>query len=201
MALTAAVLKPALERWAAKLKAVAPELNELDGALGDGDLGATLAKCAANVEGVLPNLPDDLSGAFRACALACSKASGSSFGTLLAVAFLCAAKGTVNRAELSWRELPALLDSVIQAMAARGGAQLGDKTVLDGLEAARLSLKTLDDPGAQYLAACRAISASIEEFRNRPNRIGRARMFGDRSIGLADPGMVALRHMLESLRP
>ncbi|WP_119462724.1 DAK2 domain-containing protein [Rhodospirillaceae bacterium SYSU D60014] len=200
MALTAAVLKPALERWAARLKAVAPELNELDGALGDGDLGATLAKCAANVEGILPDLPDDLSGAFRACALACSKASGSSFGTLLAVAFQCAAKESANRSELPWRELPALLESIIRTLAARGGAQLGDKTVLDALEAARLSLATLDDPKAQHLAACKAVSAAIEEFRNRPNRTGRARMFGERSIGLADPGMVALWHMLESLR-
>lgn len=200
MALTAGVLKLALARWAARLKAVAPELNELDGALGDGDLGATLAKCAANVECALPTLPDDLSGALRGCAMACSKASGSSFGTLLAVGFLCAAKESAHRPELPWRELPVLLERVIQALAARGGARLGDKTVLDALEAARLSLADLDEPEAQHRAACEAVSAAIEAFRNKPNRAGRARMFGERSAGLPDPGMVALRHMLESLR-
>ncbi|WP_148297030.1 DAK2 domain-containing protein [Candidatus Sodalis pierantonius] len=45
--------------------------------------------------------------------------------------------------------------------------------------------------------------ATLEEtlaaFQQRPNRIGRARMFAERSIGLDDPGQVALLRMVEAL--
>ena len=40
----AASLHAALTRWCDALEAAAPELNALDGRLGDGDLGATLFK-------------------------------------------------------------------------------------------------------------------------------------------------------------
>lgn len=210
--LTVAVLASALDRWADRMEAVADELNALDGRLGDGDLGATLAKCAQNIRAIRPGLKgggtgdDDLGQAFKACAMACSKASGSSFGTLLAVAFLTAAKATAGRTSLPCSELPQLLGDILGALSARGGAAVGDKTVLDPLDAVREALASLDagersDAAAQHRAATQATDRTIEIFRNKPNRIGRARMFAERSVGLDDPGMIAFRHMVESLRP
>jgi phosphoenolpyruvate---glycerone phosphotransferase subunit DhaL len=40
---------------------------------------------------------------------------------------------------------------------------------------------------------------AVDTLRDRPNRIGRARMFAERSIGLEDPGMVAILRMAEAL--
>lgn len=210
--LMVAVLASALDRWADRMEAVADELNALDGRLGDGDLGATLAKCAQNIRAICPRLngggtgDGDLGQAFKACAMACSKASGSSFGTLLAVAFLTAAKATAGRTSLPCSELPQLLGDILGALSARGGAAVGDKTVLDPLDAVREALASLDagersDAAAQHRAATQATDRTIEIFRNKPNRIGRARMFAERSVGLDDPGMIAFRHMVESLRP
>ena len=36
----------------------------------------------------------------------------------------------------------------------------------------------------------------MDEFRDKPNKIGRARIFGERTIGMDDPGMVAFQVML-----
>lgn len=205
--LTVAVLAAALDRWADRMDAAADELNGLDGRLGDGDLGATLGKCAHNIRSVRPALEEgDLGQAFKACAMACSKASGSSFGTLLAVAFLTAAKATAGRSTLPCSKLPQLLGDILGALSARGGASLGDKTVLDPLDAVREALARLpegerNDPTAQHVAAVQATERTIETFRDKPNRIGRARMFAERSVGLDDPGMIAFRHMVESLKP
>ena len=55
-------LHAALARWCDAMEAAAPELNALDGRLGDGDLGATLSKCAGNVRELLaapPDIPGD----------------------------------------------------------------------------------------------------------------------------------------------
>lgn len=199
MSMDAQTLKAALQRWSSAMSAAAPELNALDGRLGDGDLGATLDKCAANVQAVLPGLPDRLDDILKGAAQACAKASGSSFGTLLAVAFLGAAKWVAPREALTRADLSALLAHTVQALSARGGASLGDKTMLDALDAIAGALGAAAD-GDDLRAAARAAAAgAVERFRGQPNRIGRARMFADKSIGMDDPGMVAVLRMTEAL--
>lgn len=197
--LDAATLSAALPRWCAGVHAAAPELNDLDGRLGDADLGATLDKFATLVEQALPTLPPTLDGIFRTCAQACAKASGSSFGTLLTVAFMTSAKRCTGVDSLRREELAALIEDVVDALASRGGASLGDKTVLDGLHAIHSALALAPEGADARRVACDAARAALDAFRNKPNRIGRARMFADKTIGMDDPGMVALLRMAESL--
>ena len=40
---------------------------------------------------------------------------------------------------------------------------------------------------------------ALDRFRDQPNQLGRARMFGAKSIGLDDPGMLAFRRLLDGL--
>lgn len=196
--ITTAVLQAALTRCVAKIDVVAPELNERDGQLGDGDLGTTLSRCAANVRVALPGLPDDLGLALQMCAMACARASGSSFGTLLSVAFLAMAKSCVGRTRMDWEELPILLAQAQAQMSHRGGAQLEDKTVLDALHAAHSAMLGLTDPIEQGRVARMAVASVIACMRGQPNKIGRARMFAERSVGLDDPGMIAFAHLLDA---
>ena len=198
----AAVLHSALARWCDALAAAAPELNALDGQLGDGDLGATLSKCAANVRELLAAPPGSLDALLKSCAQACARASGSSFGTLLAVGFLQAARTVGPRGALDRDALAEVLSAVVQGLSQRGGAALGDKTMLDSLAAITSALRVCDpDAGPQALrdAVRQAADEALEAFRQRPNRIGRARMFAERSVGLDDPGMVAVQRMVQAL--
>jgi hypothetical protein len=57
----------------------------------------------------------------------------------------------------------------------------------------------LDDPGAIGRAATVAADNALARFRGQPNRIGRARMFADASIGLDDPGMLAFARLTSVL--
>lgn len=195
-------VREALRRWCDAMEAAAPELNELDGRLGDGDLGTTLSKCAANVREQLAAPAPSLEALLQACAKACARASGSSFGTLLAIGFLHAAKACALREVLDRDALAELLTQVQEAISARGGAAPGDKTMLDSLAAIAGGLRQCPpgaDAPALKQAAGEAAQAALEAFRERPNRIGRARMFAERSIGLDDPGMVAVRRMVAAL--
>ena len=197
--LDAATLSAALPRWCAGVHAAAAELNELDGRLGDADLGATLDKCATLVEQALPEMPDTLEGIFKRCAQASAKASGSSFGTLLTVALMTSAKRCAGLTSLDHPQLAALLAEVVTTLSARGGANLGDKTVLDGLHAIHTALAVSPEGAEARRVASDAARAALDAFRNNPNRIGRARMFADKSIGMDDPGMVALQRMVDAL--
>jgi dihydroxyacetone kinase-like protein len=85
-------------------------------------------------------------------------------------------------------------------MQMRGKASLGDKTVLDVIAAARDAAKNQTDGQAMLNSINQAISDTMELFRNRQSQIGRARIFGEKSIGLDDPGMLAFKRMFESLK-
>jgi dihydroxyacetone kinase-like protein len=192
-------LKAAVPRWCAAMHAAAPELNALDGRLGDADLGVTLDKCATLMEQALPELPDSLDGIFKRLAQASAKASGSSFGTLLTVALMTAAKRCAGVQLLGRAELAALLAEVIATLSARGGASLGDKTVLDALQAMQLAIARAAAGEDIRRIASDAVGVSLDAFRDKPNRIGRARMFADKTIGIDDPGMVALQRMIDGI--
>jgi dihydroxyacetone kinase-like protein len=195
----AAALREALARWCDALDAAAPELNALDARLGDGDLGTTLGKCAANVRAVLAGEPAGLAATLKGCAQACAKASGSSFGTLLAVAFLSASKTVGEREALDRDAIVELMQVAREALSARGGASLGDKTMLDSLHAIAAALKACPHGADLRAAAQRGAAGALEAFRDKPNRIGRARMFADANVGLDDPGMVAVLRMAEAI--
>jgi len=135
----------------------ADELNALDAKIGDGDLGVTLTRCARGILEILPRLPEDVGMVFMSCVQAITKVSGASFATLLATSFMGVAKATKGRSEVAWEEVSDLLRISRDSMMARGKAALGEKTVIDAVEAARLATVGLDDPGAILDAAIKGI--------------------------------------------
>ncbi len=200
MALTTAALKDGLGRIAAHMETVAAPLNEADGKLGDGDLGVTMVRGGRQLVEALPDLPDDVGMALMRCAQAFTKSSGSSYGTLLATGLMSAAKACRGREDVPWSEVSELLAGALAAMQARGKASLGDKTVLDTLDAVRAATADQDDPAALLTAAAMAVDETLGRFRDQPNKVGRARIFGDKSIGLDDPGMLAFKEVIAGLR-
>jgi dihydroxyacetone kinase-like protein len=199
-ALTTAVLREALQRIVQKLEVCAAALNSLDAQLGDGDLGVTMVRASRGVAAEIPNLPDDVGMALVKCAQAFTRLSGSTYGTLLATGLMSAAKATKGRTEVPWSEVSSLLAGALQAMSQRSGGQLGEKTVLDALEAARAGTQGLSDPAALVAAADRAVAECLDRFRHQPARQGRARIFGEKSVGKDHPGMVAFQHIIEALK-
>ena len=200
MALTSPALADGLRRIAAHMETVADELNTLDGQLGDGDLGVTMTRGGRTLLDIAPTLPPDVGMALMACAQAMTKVSGSSYGTLLATGLLAAAKATRGRTEVPWSETASLLRAALDAMKTRGKASLGDKTVLDALDAAATAAESKTDGADILQAATAAVEATLDRMRNMQAKIGRARIFGERSVGLDDPGMRAFRDVLQGLR-
>ncbi len=199
MAIDIAVLRGAIDAVGNRLESEHSRLTDLDGKLGDGDLGVTLLKAFRALSEGKDKLPADIGLALLSCGGAVAKVSSSSFGTLMATALIAVSRTTKGRETAPWTELPSWLDLAIAAMMARGKASLGDKTVLDALDAVARAVRTERDPAAMLVAARAAVAATLAEFGSRPNRIGRARVYGERSIGLDDPGMVALAVMLDGL--
>ena len=197
MGFTTHDLKAAAARLAVAAKAAEDELNGLDGQLGDGDLGITVATGWKEVAG--ETLPDDVGMAFLAASKAFQRVSSSSYGTLTATALMAAAKKTKGRTDIPWSEVPGLVAAARDAMMERGKGALGDKSVLDIVDAVAKATEGMDDPAAMRAAAAAAADAALDDFRGRPARLGRARMFGDKTIGMDDPGMRAFQRLVAGL--
>jgi dihydroxyacetone kinase-like protein len=84
-------------------------------------------------------------------------------------------------------------------MKERGKGEYGDKSVLDSIDAVVRAIDGKDDPAAMLAAAKAAAEAAVAAFRDRPNRLGRARMFAERSVGMDDPGMRAFQRLVAGL--
>jgi dihydroxyacetone kinase len=193
--LAATDFKAAAQRVADAMRAAEDELNAADGRLGDGDTGQTMRRVTEAVAAAGGAGGADIGALLRQMGMAGMTATGSSLGTLVSVGLLELGKAFKDRESVSVADLAAALGSAQSVMLSRGNSQLGDKTAIDILDAARVQLAAGSD-GAGVAEAARA---TLTTFRNKPCRIGRARMYADKSIGIDDPGMLAFVKLVEAI--
>jgi len=174
-------------------------LNDADGALGDGDLGITLSRGMSLISEISGELPEDLGKALLQCAQAFTKSSGSSYGTLMATGLMAMAKALKGETMVAPVRVSELVALARDSMQARGKAELGGKTVLDSLDAVARATAGQQDSQTIADAAIEAVDRALEEFRTVQATIGRARMFGEKTIGMDDPGMLAMQTIIRAL--
>jgi len=195
MTITRDTLLAAIDRIAAAMERDFDALNTADGALGDGDLGVTMTRGMRAVVALKQDLPDDIGMALLQCAQAFTKSSGSSYGTLIATGLMSAAKTLRGAQTIDPDAVSDLIAGARDKMQARGKAELGGKTVLDSLDYVARATAEAPDKAA---AAAGAVDAALDDFRDKRATIGRARIFGEKSVGLDDPGMLAMAAVVKA---
>ena len=189
--------KSSLELYFKKLLKIAEinydEFNSIDGQLGDGDLGITISKGLNEINNNFDKFEDDLGKIFMVCAQSFTKASSSSFGTLVAISFMTIAKETKGINELAIKNLPVIIKKIIDAVCSRGKSKIGDKTFVDTLCEITKSIEENNNNFGQIVHE--ATLKALKDFNGKECRIGRARMFTEKSKDLNDPGMLALNKL------
>lgn len=109
-----------------------------------------------------------------------------------------------DKTSLMLTDLVTMLRAAIEGIMARGGAQLGDKTLLDALAPAtdkleEWSQKDTQDILGAFQAATGIATETIESTRGWIAKRGRQSFTGERSIGTLDPGIVAIAVMLQAV--
>lgn len=189
-----AILDAALSRLAEH----AEVLRDLDAAVGDGDLGITVAAGAAAVRQQLEDAPPvTVPDLLRTTAAAFARANPSTMAALVGAGLLAAAK-EVEGEEWSAPVAERVGRAAAARIAERGKAELGDKTVLDALVPSVEALAGVQD-GAFLPAMIAAARSGVEGTSGRAGRRGRAAWVGERGIGHPDPGASAYLLFLESV--
>lgn len=195
MTITRDTLLAAIDRITAAMERDFDMLNSADGALGDGDLGVTMTRGMRAITAMKDDLPNDIGMALFQCAQAFTKSSGSSYGTLMATGLMSAAKTLRGEESIDTANVPELIAAARDKMQERGKAELGGKTVLDSLDYVAKATVGADDMAQ---AAADAVDQAMVDFRDKPATVGRARIFGEKSIGMDDPGMLAMQSVVKA---
>ena len=171
------------------------EFNAADGKIGDGDLGITIQSGLEEINNNIGKFTDDLGSNFMICSQAFVKKSGSSFGTLIAFSFMNISKNLKGKSKCNHEDIMNIFQTALKTILDRGKSNLGDKTIADSLD---LIIKKLKDNQNYSEVFKLATKQALEDFRGKKIKIGRARMFEDKTMDLDDPGMFALNKLANS---
>lgn len=181
---------------------------DLDGVVGDGDFGYSLRNGFEVVAKDYATFDHSSSGALlKKVGFVLSGKVGGVSGPLWTTAFLRAAAAAGDKTELTSADVIAILRAAITGIMQRGGASLGEKTLLDALIPAVDTLESgLGQPEAAHDHGTKALQAAADVATKaaagtKPMlaRRGRAAYTGDRSIGSVDAGATAIGVILQSI--
>ena len=168
------------------------DFNSADAKIGDGDLGVTILHGLEEVNNNINKFTDDMGGNFMLCSQAFVKKSGSSFGTLIAFSFMNISKILKKKNQCNHEDIVDIFETALKTILERGKTKLGDKTIADSLD---LIIKKLKESKNYSEVFKSATKQALEDFKGKKIKIGRARMFEDKTKDLDDPGMFALNRL------
>jgi dihydroxyacetone kinase-like protein len=185
--------------------------SALDSVVGDGDFGFSLARGFEKVLAEIDGLDRSCPGVFlKKVALIITSRAGGTSGPLWGTAFLRAGGSLGDRQDVGAADVIGALRAAFAGIAQRGGAALGDKTLLDALGPfidrfeAELGAGSPSDVSRALDQAVDAAERAAEATTSLVAKRGRAAYTGERSRGSPDPGAVAVaviaRHVAVALR-
>ena len=191
------VMESIFKKLLSRAKKFYDEFNAADAAIGDGDLGITILNGLEEINNNMPNFKDDLGHNFMFCSQSFVKKSGSSFGTLIAFAFINISKNLKGKISCNHDDIVNIFETALKTTLERGKTKLGDKTIADTLNIILTKLKKTKENINYSEIFKSATKQALEDFKGKKILIGRARMFEDKTKDLDDPGMLALSKLCE----
>lgn len=183
-------LADVVKRACSILQTAEVSLNTLDARVGDGDTGSTIATAARHISANLTKMPLAKPDQFFASVSdAMTRTMGGSSGVLLAIFFAAAAQASAKGA--SWQ---AALQAGLARMMEYGGANPGDRTMIDALLPALAALPDLGKAASDARKGANTTSAMTRA------RAGRSTYVSAENLkGFNDPGAEAVALLLEGL--
>lgn len=201
--LNPAEAKAMLHRVADVIIESEPLLSQADRDLGDGDHGLGMqrgmraAKEALDAEESF----DEAGKVFATMGKAMMSSMGGASGVVFGSMFRAGGKAMKGETDLTSAGLAATLSAAAESVMQRGGAKLGDKTMLDALiPAAEKAAEVSGQPLHEALGAIAdAAEAGKEASKDLIATMGRAKTLGERSLGFPDAGACSVSIILRTM--
>lgn len=176
------------------------ELTEIDSHFGDADHGLTMVKIAGAIDGAVVEADGGIKEMLDDAAMAVMVLNGGSavplWNTWLDALQEAAPEGDAADAA----QLKAMFAHALEELSDMSGAQVGDKTMMDAFIPACEAIAACDgDEAALFEAAAQAARAGAENTRNFASKFGRAKSYGDKTIGTPDAGALSMARFFGGL--
>ena len=182
---------------AARVRAGADQLGQLDSAIGDGDHGLAMTRAMDALEKGIDGCGDRGNKALvQGVAWAVASIDAGSTGPLMGSLLMGMVEPVGDATEIDAKLLASMFEAGLAKLRSISKAEVGDKTMIDALVPAIDALKAAaadgDSPTVALQKAADAAEAGAERTKEFQARFGKARNLGERTIGYQDPGATSM---------
>ena len=180
-------------------------LTDLDSKAGDGDLGSSMKRAGEAVLSIPPTAWPSAADALAELAVTLRRAIAGSSGPFYATALLRASRRLAQSSEPAATDWADAFDLAVSAISELGGAQPGERTMLDALrpaaDAFAAAVRRNEPLADAWTATVDAAEKGADATASMMPRVGRASYLGERAVGEPDGGAVAVACWLRALTP
>ena len=179
-----------LQNACAAVTAAEQELTEIDSRFGDADHGLTMSKIAKAVQAML----DD-------AAMAVMVLNGGSAVPLWNTWLDGLQEEAPEGNEIDTAGIQAIFAKALKALSDMSGAKVGDKTMMDALIPASQAIAAYSgsDEAGLFDAAAQAALQGAEASKQFVSKFGRAKSYGEQTIGTPDAGAASMAYFFQGL--
>lgn len=186
-----------------RIIAAEPKLSEADRNLGDGDHGLGMERgMNAAKEKLEAGGIESVDKAFSAVGMAMMSSMGGASGAIFGTFFRNGGKAIAGKEAFDSAALAAFLQAGVDGVKQRGGAAVGDKTVVDAMQpaadkAAEVVAQSLPEA---IVAVHQAALDGLEASKAMVAKFGRAKTLGEACIGFPDAGALSVTVIIEAFK-
>ncbi|MBE5023823.1 DAK2 domain-containing protein [Olsenella sp. DSM 107455] len=176
------------------------ELTEIDSRFGDADHGITMSKIASAISSSVAGANGTVQQMLDDAAMSVMVLNGGSAVPLWNTWLDGLQEAAPDSSEVTVEQLKAMFANALEELSDMSGAQVGDKTMMDALIPASEAIAACTgDELDLFDEAAEAAEAGAENSRNFPSKFGRAKSYGDKTIGTPDAGAVSMARFFKGL--
>ena len=179
-------------------------ISEVDSFIGDGDHGITIAggfRSAVDDQG--QKNAKDISSFFLAVGMAIMRYSGGVTGPIYGSIFIGFGKAASSKDRIYLPDFAQMMEQALADVKARGGAKVGDKTLVDAFEPAVEALRQAAKDNLDFIsalkAAASAANAGMLSTKDLISNMGKSRSLGERSRGYLDAGATSFYLIIKQI--
>lgn len=177
------------------------ELTAIDAKFGDADHGFTMVKVCNAIMNAVEESGGGIQEMLDDGAMAVMAINGGSAVPLWNTWLDGMQEAAPEGNEMGIGEIQAIFANGLSEMEDMSGAKVGDKTMMDALIPASQAIAAYagEDEGELFYLAAEAAQKGAENSKNFPSKFGRAKSYGDKTIGTPDAGAASMACFFKGL--
>ena len=190
-----------LQNACAAVTAAEQELTEIDSRFGDADHGLTMSKIAKAISAAAGESEGGIQAMLDDAAMAVMVLNGGSAVPLWNTWLDGLQEEAPEGNEIDTAGIQAIFAKALKALSDMSGAKVGDKTMMDALIPASQAIAAYSgsDEAGLFDAAAQAALQGAEASKQFVTKFGRAKSYGEQTIGTPDAGAASMAYFFQGL--